>query len=63
MNQLGKKKKIKFKKNFNNTLVKNRIGSVKKAEVDLKFISKVGLTEGLKDLITWREGKLKRVKK
>ncbi len=60
---VGKKKKIKFKKNFNRTLVKNRIGSVKKAELDLKFISKVGLAEGLKDLITWREKKLKKVKK
>ena len=36
------------------TFVKNRIGSTKKAEVEIGFKAEVGLREGLESLITWR---------
>ena len=47
--------KIKFKKNNKFTLVKNRIGSTKKANKEINFLSQVNLKQGLKDLITWRD--------
>ena len=59
-NILGKKKKIRFKKNTNSTLVKNRIGCVKKAALDLKYVSKFDLEKGLKELILWRENHKKK---
>ena len=60
---LGKKKKIKFKKNTNSTLVKNRIGCVKKAAQDLKYVNKFDLEKGLKELILWRENHKNKNKK
>ena len=60
LNILGKKKKIKFKKNTNSTLVKNRIGCVKKAAHDIKYVSKFDLEKGLKELILWRENHKKK---
>ena len=36
------------------TFVKNRIGSPIKAETEIGFQAKVGLHEGLKQLIEWR---------
>jgi UDP-glucose 4-epimerase len=41
-----------FKKN---SLVKNRIGDIKRAWQDLGFKSAISLQTGLTDLITWRE--------
>lgn len=38
------------------TFVKNRIGCPKKASEEIKFIAKVKLIEGLRNLIEWREG-------
>ena len=62
-NILGKKKKIRFKKNINKTLVKNRIGCVKKAAKQLKFKSQFDLEKGLKELILWRENHKKKLNK
>ena len=36
------------------TFVKNRIGSTEAAERDLGFKAKVGLEQGMKQLIEWR---------
>lgn len=36
------------------TFVKNRVGSTKKAEAEIGFKAKVGLREGLQELIEWR---------
>ncbi len=47
------KKKITFKKNSNMTIVKSRIGCIKKAKKDLNFISKISLNDGLEQLISW----------
>lgn len=37
------------------TLVRNRIGSTKRAAEEIKFEAKVGLDEGLQQLIAWRK--------
>jgi UDP-glucose 4-epimerase len=40
------------------TLVRNRIGSPKKASSEIGFSSSIGLREGLKNLIEWRDSHL-----
>ena len=51
---VGAKKRIKFQENKNNTLVRNRIGCVKKASNELGFSSNQNLKSGLVELINWR---------
>jgi len=46
--------KIKFKKNNNKTLVKNRIGDPSKAIKGINFKASMKLKTGLKNLIKWR---------
>jgi UDP-glucose 4-epimerase len=50
----GCKKKIKYQKSSNATLVKNRIGSPEKAIKFINFESEISLDNGLKNLIQWR---------
>ena len=38
------------------TFVKNRIGSTEKAAAEIGFEAKVGLRDGLRDLVEWRRG-------
>lgn len=49
----GSKLKIQYEP-AGTTFVKNRIGSPKKAASEIKFNARMGLREGLKDLIKWR---------
>lgn len=51
----GSKQKIRYEP-AGATFVKNRIGCPRKAEGELGFKAKVGLREGLKQLIEWRNG-------
>jgi UDP-glucose 4-epimerase len=43
------------------TLVRNRIGDPRRALKDIDFISKIDLTEGLRDLIEWRKSHIAEV--
>lgn len=46
---------IQFKSASNATLVRNRIGSTKRARAEIGFASAIDLTDGLKRLIAWRK--------
>jgi UDP-glucose 4-epimerase len=48
------KKPIKFAPRSQATLVRNRIGSAKRASEEIKFTADIDLDEGLKRLIEWR---------
>lgn len=50
----GCNKTINYAPRSQATLVRNRIGSPKKASQEIGFTAKLGLTEGLKRLIEWR---------
>jgi UDP-glucose 4-epimerase len=50
----GSKKSINYAERSQATLVKNRIGSPKKATDEISFTAKLDLVEGLKRLIEWR---------
>ena len=50
---------ITYKPRQSNTFVKSRIGSIKKAKLDLNFIAETSLDEGLKNLIQWHEKEIK----
>ena len=43
-----------FKPQSNNTLVKNRVGSVDKAESMINFKSEISIEDGLKEVLKWR---------
>ncbi len=47
--------KISYKKDFDKTLVKNRVADISLAKKYLKYSPKVKLEEGLKELIKWRD--------
>ena len=49
------KNKIKYVKSKNKTIVKNRIGSTKKAKKEIKFEFSVSLKEGLRKTIEWKD--------
>jgi UDP-glucose 4-epimerase len=40
----------------NPTLVRNRIGDVRRATEEIGFTAEIGLREGLEKLIAWRTG-------
>jgi UDP-glucose 4-epimerase len=48
------KKQIQYAPRSQATLVRNRIGSPKKASEEIGFTSQIDLNEGLKRLIDWR---------
>jgi UDP-glucose 4-epimerase len=50
----GCDKKIRYAERSEATLVRNRIGSPKKASEDISFTAKIDLSQGLKRLIDWR---------
>jgi len=50
----GSEKQINYAPRSQATLVRNRIGSPKKAESEIGFVSTIDLREGLKGLIDWR---------
>jgi UDP-glucose 4-epimerase len=50
----GCEKPIQYAPSSQATLVRNRIGSPKRATVEIGFTAKVGLEEGLARLIAWR---------
>ena len=45
-----------FSNRFGQTFVKNRIGCPKRAKAEIGFEAGVGLEEGLRRLIAWRDG-------
>lgn len=47
--------KINFAENSRATLVKNRVGDPTLAQNEIGFVSKIGIREGLHQLIDWRE--------
>jgi len=49
------KNKIKYIKSKNKTIVKNRIGSTKKAKKEIKYEFSVNLKEGLRKTIEWKD--------
>ncbi len=51
----GCNRPIEYRANSNATLVRNRVGSTRKAADDLGFVSRVELDEGLRRLIAWRK--------
>ena len=57
----GSQQKIGYKERSQMTLVRNRIGSAKKAEKDIGFKARVTLKEGLESLIKWRASHIEQV--
>jgi len=57
----GCKQAIKYAPRSQATLVRNRIGSPVRARQEIGFDAKVGLEEGLRELITWRKGHMVQV--
>src|SRR5450755_1380127 len=54
LNLTGSNQPIKYAPRSQATLVRNRIGSPKRAKQEIGFESKIDLDEGLKRLIEWR---------
>jgi UDP-glucose 4-epimerase len=57
----GCKKPINYAPRSQATLVRNRIGSAKKAAAEIGFEAKVSLEEGLRELIAWRKSHIEQV--
>ena len=57
----GCKRPIKYAPRSQATLVRNRIGSPKRAKAEIGFDAKVPLDEGLHDLIQWRKAHMEEV--
>ena len=55
------KSPIKYAPRSQATLVRNRIGSPKRARAEIGFEAKVSLPDGLRDLITWRKQHIEEV--
>lgn len=51
---MGKDTPFEFVDDHDKTLVRNRIGSTEKAELELGFIAKVPLEQGLRKVINWK---------
>lgn len=52
----GSDRPINYVPRTNPTLVRNRIGDVQRAAVEIGFTAEIGLREGLEKLIAWRAG-------
>ena len=50
----GSNQKIKYKERSQATLVRNRIGSAKRAADEINFVAEVPLADGMRELIEWR---------
>jgi UDP-glucose 4-epimerase len=57
----GCRKPIKYAPRSQATLVRNRIGSPKRAAADIGFEAKISLEEGLRELIAWRKAHIEQV--
>jgi UDP-glucose 4-epimerase len=57
----GCKKPINYAPRSQATLVRNRIGSAKRAAAEIGFEAKVSLEEGLRELIAWRKNHIEQV--
>jgi UDP-glucose 4-epimerase len=57
----GCRKPINYAPRSQATLVRNRIGSTKRASAELGFDAKVSLEEGLRELIAWRKSHIEQV--
>jgi UDP-glucose 4-epimerase len=57
----GSNQPIQYSPRSQATLVRNRIGSAKRASEELGFTAQIGLDEGLKKLIDWRRGHIAEV--
>ena len=57
----GSNQPIKYAPRSQATLVRNRIGSARRAETEIGFVAEMPLEEGLKELIAWRRGHLTEV--
>jgi UDP-glucose 4-epimerase len=57
----GCKHPIKYAPRSQATLVRNRIGSAKRAAAEIGFDAKVSLEDGLRELIAWRKSHIEEV--
>jgi UDP-glucose 4-epimerase len=57
----GPKQSIKYAPRSQATLVRNRIGSPKRAKDEIRFEAKDGLEQGLRELIAWRRAHIDQV--
>jgi UDP-glucose 4-epimerase len=57
----GSNQSIKYAPRSQATLVRNRIGSPRRAAEEIKFVAAVGLEEGLCQLIAWRKAHIEEV--
>ena len=53
---------IKYIKNKEKFIDRNRVGSTKKAKKDLGFKSRISINDGLKDLIDWKDKEFQKSK-
>ncbi len=61
LNLTGCNQPIQYAPRSQATLVRNRIGSPVRAERDIAFKARIGLEDGLRDLIAWRKGHIEEV--
>jgi UDP-glucose 4-epimerase len=57
----GCKRPIKYAPRSQATLVRNRIGSAKRAKAEIGFEAEVSLEDGLRELIAWRKAHIEDV--
>ena len=61
LNLTGSNQPIKYAPRSQATLVRNRIGSPKRAKEEIGFEARIGLADGLSRLITWRRNHIEEV--
>src|SRR5690606_14508638 len=54
LNLTGSNQPISYKERSQATLVRNRVGSPKRASEEIGFTARIGLEDGLRRLIDWR---------
>src|SRR5205807_1101571 len=61
LNLTGVNREIRYEPRSQATLVRNRIGSPKRAQAEIGFTAEVPLEQGLRDLIAWRRSHIAEV--
>ena len=54
----GSRQPVKYAPRDQATLVRNRVGSTAQAKADLGFEARIGLDEGLRELVEWRRSEV-----
>jgi UDP-glucose 4-epimerase len=63
LNLTGSNQPINYKSRSEATLVRNRIGDARRAEAEIGFKARLGLNDGLSQLIAWRKTHIEEVEK